>query len=190
MGQVICLITTQHIYAFVHALLFIGCLSFTYLCCSVLFAVDQIVATGDEVGLERSALFLWQGRHSRHCGQELPPALANICGAQVLVAQGEEPPCFLQLFQGGLVLHRGRREDTANNTGVCVVVCVYVYIYICVCASYSVRECLSFVFGSHAIMCVKWWLLVAMCVFTLIYLADIYNLFHQYVCSLGIKPMI
>ncbi|XP_048102514.1 supervillin isoform X1 [Alosa alosa] len=76
--------------------------------------VDQIVAAGDGVGQDCSALFLWHGRHSHHYGRELPPALANHCGAEVLVAQGEEPPCFLQLFQGGLVLHRGRRED--NNT--------------------------------------------------------------------------
>ncbi|XP_031427263.1 supervillin isoform X3 [Clupea harengus] len=112
--------------------------------------VDQIVATGDEVGLERSALFLWQGRHSRHCGQELPPALANICGAQVLVAQGEEPPCFLQLFQGGLVLHRGRREDTANNTVGCRLFCVKGAVPVeaslseieCCCSSLRSRGCL------------------------------------------------
>ncbi|XP_062389043.1 supervillin isoform X2 [Sardina pilchardus] len=78
--------------------------------------VDQVVATGDGVGQDCSALFLWHGRHSHHYGRELPPALANHCGAEVLVAQGEEPPCFLQLFQGGMVHHRGRREDRVDNT--------------------------------------------------------------------------
>uniref|UniRef100_A0A3Q3EP59 Supervillin d n=1 Tax=Labrus bergylta TaxID=56723 RepID=A0A3Q3EP59_9LABR len=37
--------------------------------------------------------------------------------AQVLISStGKEPPCFLQLFQGGLVIHKGSREDSANNT--------------------------------------------------------------------------
>lgn len=36
---------------------------------------------------------------------------------QVLVSEGKEPPCFLQLFQGGLIVHKGSREDGANKTG-------------------------------------------------------------------------
>lgn len=36
---------------------------------------------------------------------------------QVLVTEGKEPPCFLQLFQGGLIIHKGSREDSGNNTG-------------------------------------------------------------------------
>ncbi|KAI1887253.1 hypothetical protein AGOR_G00187970 [Albula goreensis] len=36
--------------------------------------------------------------------------------AQVLVPQGREPPCFLQLFQGGLVIHKGSRDDSTINS--------------------------------------------------------------------------
>lgn len=43
--------------------------------------------------------------------------LGSHRGSQVLVSQGKEPPCFLQLFQGGLIIHKGSRDDSANNTG-------------------------------------------------------------------------
>lgn len=33
---------------------------------------------------------------------------------KVLVSQGKEPPCFLQLFQGGLVIHKGKREEATD----------------------------------------------------------------------------
>uniref|UniRef100_A0A8C9V353 Supervillin d n=1 Tax=Scleropages formosus TaxID=113540 RepID=A0A8C9V353_SCLFO len=72
-------------------------------------------------GRERSACFFWQGRHSSVSGKGtsalMTVELGSHRGAQVLVAQGKEPPCFLQLFQGGLVIHKGRREDSASNTG-------------------------------------------------------------------------
>uniref|UniRef100_A0A8C7TMI4 Supervillin d n=1 Tax=Oncorhynchus mykiss TaxID=8022 RepID=A0A8C7TMI4_ONCMY len=66
-------------------------------------------------GRERSACFFWQGRHSSVSGKGtsalMTVELGNHRGAQVLVAQGKEPPCFLQLFQGGLVIQKGSRED-------------------------------------------------------------------------------
>uniref|UniRef100_A0A8C8JV16 HP domain-containing protein n=1 Tax=Oncorhynchus tshawytscha TaxID=74940 RepID=A0A8C8JV16_ONCTS len=73
-------------------------------------------------GRERSACFFWQGRHSSVSGKGtsalMTVELGNHRGAQVLVAQGKEPPCFLQLFQGGLVIQKGSREDdSVNNTG-------------------------------------------------------------------------
>ncbi|XP_029485522.1 supervillin isoform X2 [Oncorhynchus nerka] len=73
-------------------------------------------------GRERSACFFWQGRHSSVSGKGtsalMTVELGNHRGAQVLVAQGKEPPCFLQLFQGGLVIQKGSREDDGvNNTG-------------------------------------------------------------------------
>lgn len=33
------------------------------------------------------------------------------------MSEGKEPPCFLQLFQGGLIIHKGSREDGAKQTG-------------------------------------------------------------------------
>lgn len=72
-------------------------------------------------GRERTACFFWQGRHSSVSGRGtsalMTVELGNHRGAQVLVTQGKEPPCFLQLFQGGLIIHQGSREDSSNNTG-------------------------------------------------------------------------
>ncbi|KAJ7984425.1 hypothetical protein DPEC_G00354710 [Dallia pectoralis] len=72
-------------------------------------------------GRERSACFFWQGRHSSVSGKGtsalMTVELGSHRGAQVLVAQGKESPCFLQLFQGGLVIHKGSREDARlDNT--------------------------------------------------------------------------
>lgn len=35
---------------------------------------------------------------------------------QVRVVQGKEPPCFLNLFEGRMIVHIGKREDPATNT--------------------------------------------------------------------------
>ncbi|KAM4598323.1 supervillin [Polymixia lowei] len=71
-------------------------------------------------GQENTVFFLWQGRHSRVSGRGtaafLSIGLNNREETQVVVPQGKEPPCFLQLFQGGLVIHRGRREGVSTNT--------------------------------------------------------------------------
>lgn len=34
---------------------------------------------------------------------------------QVQVQQGKEPPCFLQCFKGGMVVHSGKREEEEEN---------------------------------------------------------------------------
>ncbi|KAF4085204.1 hypothetical protein AMELA_G00114930 [Ameiurus melas] len=72
-------------------------------------------------GRVRIACFFWQGRHSSVSGRGtsalMTVELGNQRGAQVLVTQGKEPPCFLQLFNGGLIIYRGSREDSAKNTG-------------------------------------------------------------------------
>ncbi|XP_029946101.1 supervillin-like isoform X2 [Salarias fasciatus] len=63
---------------------------------------------------ENTAFFLWRGRHSSVSGRDtaafLSIGMKNQEQSQVVVPQGKEPPCFLQLFQGGLVIHRGKRE--------------------------------------------------------------------------------
>ncbi|XP_036408959.1 supervillin-like isoform X1 [Megalops cyprinoides] len=78
------------------------------------------LASGGQ-GRERCACFFWQGRHSTVSGKGtsalMTMELGNHRAAQVLVAQGSEPPCFLQLFQGGLVIHKGRRDESAASTG-------------------------------------------------------------------------
>uniref|UniRef100_A0A8C2BT81 Supervillin c n=1 Tax=Cyprinus carpio TaxID=7962 RepID=A0A8C2BT81_CYPCA len=66
------------------------------------------------IGQEQSALFIWKGRHSSISGRDLSPALTNQCSSQVFVTEGEEPPCFLQLFQGGMVIYR---QQQSRDTG-------------------------------------------------------------------------
>ncbi|XP_061079892.1 supervillin-like isoform X3 [Conger conger] len=70
-------------------------------------------------GQEHCACFLWQGRSSSISRTDTSSLmeLGDHTGAQVLVPQGREPPCFLQLFQGGLVIHKGSQEDTNNTEG-------------------------------------------------------------------------
>ncbi|KAJ8389941.1 hypothetical protein AAFF_G00112260 [Aldrovandia affinis] len=78
------------------------------------------LVSGDQ-RCERCACFFWQGRHSsisrKGTSALMTMELGNNMEAQVLVAQGREPPCFLQLFQGGLVIHKGSRDDSSTNTG-------------------------------------------------------------------------
>lgn len=48
---------------------------------------------------------------------------------QVLVSQGKEPPCFFQLFKGGLIIHKGSREDSVNNTGKVIKYTAFRFLY-------------------------------------------------------------
>uniref|UniRef100_A0A1A7YXZ0 HP domain-containing protein n=1 Tax=Iconisemion striatum TaxID=60296 RepID=A0A1A7YXZ0_9TELE len=72
-------------------------------------------------GRERTACFFWQGCHSsaseKGTSALMTVELGSHRGAQMLVSQGKEPPCFLQLFQGGLVIHKGSRDDGSTVTG-------------------------------------------------------------------------
>ncbi|XP_048366505.1 supervillin isoform X3 [Sphaerodactylus townsendi] len=72
------------------------------------------------VGKEKCVYFFWQGRHSS-VSEKGTSALMTVeldeeRGAQVQVLQGKEPPCFLQCFQGGMIVHAGRREEEEENT--------------------------------------------------------------------------
>ncbi|XP_022436356.1 supervillin isoform X1 [Delphinapterus leucas] len=71
-------------------------------------------------GKEKRVYFFWQGRQST-VSEKGTSALMTVQldeerGAQVQVLQGKEPPCFLQCFQGGMVVHSGRREEEEDNT--------------------------------------------------------------------------
>ncbi|CAB1317093.1 unnamed protein product, partial [Coregonus sp. 'balchen'] len=50
-------------------------------------------------GKEKCSYFFWQGRNST-----------------VQVQQGKELPCFLQCFNGGMIIHCGKREEEEENT--------------------------------------------------------------------------
>ncbi|XP_057202957.1 supervillin isoform X2 [Triplophysa rosa] len=55
---------------------------------------------------EKSVLFIWKGRQSSISGRDLSSSLTKQSSPQVFVKEGEEPPCFLQLFQGRMVIYR------------------------------------------------------------------------------------
>ncbi|KAM6948663.1 supervillin-like [Aplochiton taeniatus] len=70
-------------------------------------------------GKEKCCYFFWQGRNST-VSEKGTSALMTVeldeeRGAQVQVQQGKEPPCFLQCFNGGMILHAGKREEEEEN---------------------------------------------------------------------------
>uniref|UniRef100_A0A3P9M150 Supervillin a n=1 Tax=Oryzias latipes TaxID=8090 RepID=A0A3P9M150_ORYLA len=78
---------------------------------------DQLKTAGP--GKEKCCYFFWQGRNST-ISEKGTSALMTVeldeeRGAQVQVQQGKEPPCFLQCFKGGMVVHSGKREEEEEN---------------------------------------------------------------------------
>uniref|UniRef100_A0A673FMI3 Supervillin-like n=1 Tax=Sinocyclocheilus rhinocerous TaxID=307959 RepID=A0A673FMI3_9TELE len=70
-------------------------------------------------GKEKCCYFFWQGRNST-VSEKGTSALMTVeldeeRGAQVQVQQGKEPPCFLQCFNGGMIVHAGKREEEEEN---------------------------------------------------------------------------
>ncbi|XP_024910221.1 supervillin a isoform X10 [Cynoglossus semilaevis] len=79
---------------------------------------EQIKTAGP--GKEKCCYFFWQGRNST-VSEKGTSALMTVeldeeRGAQVQVLQGKEPPCFLQCFKGGMVVHSGKREEEEENS--------------------------------------------------------------------------
>ncbi|XP_067334100.1 supervillin isoform X2 [Channa argus] len=91
----------------------------------IINAVDNINPSEQK---ENTAFFLWRGRHSSVSGRDTAVFLSigtnNHDESQVVVSQGEEPPSFLQLFQGGLVIHKGKREIVSANAAEWRLFCV------------------------------------------------------------------
>ncbi|XP_026772120.3 supervillin isoform X2 [Pangasianodon hypophthalmus] len=78
------------------------------------------ISEDESLDQESSALFIWQGRHSQINRKDLSLPLSFANEPQVNVKEGEEPPCFLQLFQGGLVIHKGHSKHTGDWRLFCV----------------------------------------------------------------------
>ncbi|XP_068200071.1 supervillin a isoform X3 [Antennarius striatus] len=78
---------------------------------------EQLKMSG--AGKEKCCYFFWQGRNAT-VSEKGTSALMTVeldeeRGAQVQVQQGKEPPCFLQCFKGGMVIHSGKREEEEEN---------------------------------------------------------------------------
>ncbi|KAI4886429.1 hypothetical protein NFI96_000484 [Prochilodus magdalenae] len=78
---------------------------------------EQVRSAGP--GREKCCYFFWQGRNctvsEKGTSALMTVELDEERGAQVQVQQGKEPPCFLQCFNGGMIVHSGKREEEEEN---------------------------------------------------------------------------
>nr|XP_055057271.1 supervillin isoform X11 [Misgurnus anguillicaudatus] len=78
---------------------------------------DQVRSAGP--GREKCCYFFWQGRNctvsEKGTSALMTVELDEERGAQMQVQQGKEPPCFVQCFNGGMIVHSGKRGEEEDN---------------------------------------------------------------------------
>ncbi|XP_061159546.1 supervillin isoform X3 [Syngnathus typhle] len=83
------------------------------------YVVRWTYSTGGEGAADSTAFFVWRGRRSDVSGRDtvafLCVGIDNDGESQVVVDQGNEPACFLRLFKGALVIHKGRRATWSSH---------------------------------------------------------------------------